>query len=270
GRSARTSFLRSSGSALPSWPSRLFAEKVNASARTSRVFPRRLAAPPRYSMPACSASADAAWRRSPSVAPREAVSSRAAPVASAVWEAAASRRRIAPALDVTAPAASAAAIQVWLSSQQNVQRDVEVNDQPRHVHERGDERRRRARGIEAQASENERQHRADERAEHHDAHERDGDGEREWIMHDVHDGHAVGERDVVVVTKLESEHRPAVLRHVLPRLDAREADDRQDHAEREPRRDLAARDTPPVAKRHFAERERPDEQRRALRARVAA
>ena len=36
--------------------------------------------------------------------------------------------------------------------------DAEVDDQPRHVHERGDERRRRTRRIEAQAAQDEGEH----------------------------------------------------------------------------------------------------------------
>jgi hypothetical protein len=54
---------------------------------------------------------------------------------------------------------------------QHDQRDQEIDAQPRHVHERCHEWRRRRRRIESKASKDERQHRAGQRTERHDAHQ---------------------------------------------------------------------------------------------------
>ena len=51
----------------------------------------------------------------------------------------------------------------------------------------------------------------------------------------------------------------------LPQHDAREADQRQHHAQAHAGDELAPDDAPPVAQPHLAQRHRPDDQRRRLR-----
>src|SRR5690349_6160212 len=69
---------------------------------------------------------------------------------------------------------------LWGSEQgspQDEQGDAEIDDDPRHIDERGDERRRGRRRIEAQAFRDEGQDGPDQRAKGHDADQRDQDGE---------------------------------------------------------------------------------------------
>src|SRR5438552_3932510 len=125
---------------------------------------------------------------------------------------------------------------------------AEVDHQPGDVDQRGDERRRGAGGIEPEAAQDKRQHRPRQRAERHDADQREADGER----------HQDPVRAIVVETE------------ELPRDDARDADGAEDHAERDARRELAHGDPPPVAHPHLAQRKRADDERGRLRSGVAA
>src|SRR5664279_5052193 len=57
---------------------------------------------------------------------------------------------------------------------------------------------------------------------------------------------------------------------LLPQHDSDEADRAEDRAEHDARWQLATGNAPPVLERHFAQRHRANDQRRRLRARVAA
>ena len=103
-------------------------------------------------------------------------------------------------------------------------------------------------GIEAEAAQEEGEHRAGERAEGDDADERalTVSGDEQPV------------RAVVVPAEL------------LPEDDADEADAAEDGAEGEAGGELAERDAPPVLERELAQRERADDERGGLRAGIAA
>ncbi|CDX23114.1 hypothetical protein MPLSOD_100131 [Mesorhizobium sp. SOD10] len=128
------------------------------------------------------------------------------------------------------------------------QRYREVDHQPGDIDQRGDERRRGACRIEADALQREGQHRSRQRAEGDDADQR--------RAHCRRNQHPV--RTVVV----EAE--------ILPERDAADADDAEYRAKHHPGRQLAQRHPPPVAQTDLAQRQRADDERRRLRAGIAA
>src|SRR5947209_10508419 len=111
--------------------------------------------------------------------------------------------------------------------------DAEVDDKAGHVNERGDEGRGRSGRVEADAAQQQRQHRAGERAPEHYADERDADGHRH-------------EEPVLAVD----------VREGRPDGDAQEAYDAEHRAEYEARKYFAPHHAPPVAQANLAERHR--------------
>ena len=98
----------------------------------------------------------------------------------------------------------------------------EIDHQSGHVHQRSDERSRRARGIESDPLEQERQHRPGQGSECHYPDQRETHGDR---------------KQLVVRAVVEDVQ-------VLPDDDSRESDDAEDCAQDKPGRELADRDAP--------------------------
>ena len=126
--------------------------------------------------------------------------------------------------------------------------DGEVDDQPGDVDERRDERRRRGRRIEPEPAQDERQQRADERAPQDDADERERHGDRH-----------------------EQPVRAVDGRERRPDGDAQEADRARGCRRAPDPAAISRRMTRHQSrKRHLAQRERADDERRRLRSGVAA
>lgn len=101
---------------------------------------------------------------------------------------------------------------------------------------------RRTGPVETESSEDEGEHRSDERPERDHADERGADGHR----------HETPVCSIVVEARQ------------LPDGDAEDADHAQNGAEGDPGRELTRRDPPPVADLHLTEGQRTDDERRGL------
>src|SRR5437868_2527820 len=155
------------------------------------------------------------------------------------------------------PASRSSSLTLQYDPVQDDERGGEIDHESRHVDERRDEWRRRTRGIEADTTEEERQHRSDHRPEGHDADECETNGDRDQMRFDRNAGVLI-----VIHPQRHAEDMERVVVQVLPQLDAYQANHAEDDPEREAGRELTHRDAPPVANADLLQSERADHQRR--------